>query len=80
MNAMQKQNLKDWLTTKAAAERVGVTDGYIRQLVLSNSVNFIQPSQRVLLIETKSLDAYFSTPKVTGRPRVNQPKKKSSEN
>jgi excisionase family DNA binding protein len=77
MNIMQKKNLDNWLTTKDAATRVGVTDGYIRQLVRSNSVNFIQPSERVLLIEKRSLDAYFDTPKVTGRPRKNAPQKDS---
>lgn len=77
MNAMPpkpQQELKDWLTIPAAAERVGVSDGYVRQLVRAKKVLSLQLGERHILVEKRSVDDFFSRPKETGRPRSGIPK------
>lgn len=72
MNAMPPkttQELEDWMTIQAAAKRVGVTDGYLRQLVRAKKVASLPLGERHILVGKESVDQFFSQPKETGRPR-----------
>lgn len=63
------KKIDDWLSVTDAASRAGVTTGRIRQLVGDSVIKSHKAGPRAILVERKSLEAYFSKPQATGRPR-----------
>jgi hypothetical protein len=60
---------EDLLTVSAAAAEVGVTPGRIRQLIGDSTIKSRKLGPRIILVDRKSLESYFSRPQTTGRPR-----------
>lgn len=60
------------LSIKQAAERLGVTDSRVRQLIIAGKLPAIHLSERVIVIEESAIDNYE-------RPALGRPKKQHDD-
>ena len=62
-----------YLTTKEAAERLGVTTTHVRRLVAAGRLRGMALSDRMMLVEAGSVKTFKRRP--VGRPRTKKPSK-----
>ena len=63
--------LRGYLTTKEAAERLGVTESHVCRLVRQGRLEAVRVGQRALLIRNASIRTLKRRP--PGRPRKQRP-------
>ena len=68
MEAMQV-NLKDWVSVETAAEIIGCSKPWVRQLAYDGELEYDYFSPRAMAIKKTSAEKYAKKPKILGRPR-----------
>lgn len=63
---------KKELEITAAAEAIGCTTGYVRQLLAKGELSGRKIGQRAWLIEQTSVTKFIKKPRNTGRPRIRE--------
>ena len=63
--------MKGFLTTKQAAERLGVTDSRVRQMILDGTVKGAEKIGRDNLIPEKEIERLSKIDRTVGRPKKN---------
>ena len=69
MQAVQLQK-GEYITCEQAADIIGCTSAHVRYLVSRDEIVGHKMSDRILILEKKSVDAYAERPQTRGRPRV----------
>ena len=54
-----------WLTQKDAAEYLGVSTDYIKELRLSGQISFYQPQGKLVFLKKKDIDHWIERSRVT---------------
>lgn len=67
-----------WLKIGEAAEKIGCTVSYIRQLLRAGELNGQKVGERAWLVENNSVVKFAKKPKKTGRPRVSNENSRKS--
>jgi hypothetical protein len=68
---------KDWLSVSEAAEKIGITDGRVRQLLGAGIIRGQKINARAWAVETSSVQEFIKTPRAPGPARIGDSKKKS---
>ena len=63
------QNVSEFLTVTDAAERIGVTVGYLRRLLREGGATGIKVGPRCWLIDSEEAERLRDNPCTIGRPR-----------
>ncbi len=72
-------DLSRYVTTREAAEMLGVATEHINHLLLRGKLRGIKPGGRDWLVFTPSIEKYNETKSAKGRPRSRKPKLGATE-
>jgi excisionase family DNA binding protein len=68
---------KPWMSVTEAAEKIGITDGRVRQLLGSGVIRGQKINSRAWAVETSSVQEFMKAPRAPGPARIGDSKKKS---
>ncbi len=58
-----------YVSVNEAATIIGISDAYVRQLLISETIRGIKLNERAWAVEKKSAEKFAETTAKTGRPR-----------
>ena len=67
-----------WLDIGEAADKIGCTVSYIRQLLRAGELSGQKIGERAWIVENNSVLKFVKKPKKTGRPRVSDKNSRKS--
>jgi len=70
MSTMLQIERSDYLTTKEAAARLGVSDARIRQLLLEGRISGLKVGETAWLVPLKEVERYSRERRPVGRPSL----------